>query len=171
MKPIPNNWNELSYDDKYRHIVGESTGVCHCNPSLEESCEKCVDLPDLKLEDRNYYNEALIITRHYRNISHIHGDQYGLYYDFLSLDDEENFNTNFKMYFIEGTDNFDQNFYDYMKSIRQADYYFHLRILNTNVDKNDDKRIISSGHLDSMLHTFLNSTNVVEVIFKKILLL
>ena len=63
MKPKPENWGILGYERQMNHMEGNDTGVCWCNSSLDESCDKCKDLPDVEEKDRNYHEEAIIISK------------------------------------------------------------------------------------------------------------
>ena len=167
MKIKPKNWDDLSPNDKYKITIGKATGVCLCNPSLGENCKWCKDLPDIKEEDRNYHEEAIIIASGLQNESMKNGDAYWMYKNFLELDDPKSFNDNFRHYFIGS--NFENGMWAYVKSIRQCDYYEHLSIVNTNFSKDDDDRFVSPGYLDSLLHTFMNTSEVPNNVFKKIL--
>ena len=36
MKIKPENWNTLGSERQMEHLIGESTGVCLCNPMLRK---------------------------------------------------------------------------------------------------------------------------------------
>jgi len=167
MKIKPKNWESLRTDDQYKHITGKATGVCLCNPALGESCEECKDLPDIKEVDRNYHEEAIILALGLQKESQINSDAYWTYSKFLELDDPESFNQNIRHYLI-GSE-FNNGWWAYHKSIRQCDYYSHLNIINTNLDTTDDNRYVSAGHLDSMLHTFINMSQAPLIVIKKLM--
>lgn len=170
MKPKPENWDRLGYERQMKHLIGEETGVCVCNLSLGESCDRCKDLPDVEEKDRNYHEEAIIIAKALSRKSHRDSDAYWMYNNFLQLDDPDTFNSNMRHYFIEEGYEFDNGFAYYHKLMRQVDYYDHLAIRNTNVDKNDEEKyFVSTGCLDSLLHSFIHISDVPYKVLKQLM--
>jgi len=167
MKIKPDNWKEMSKDTKFQFLIGERTHVCLCNPSLGESCDFCKDIPDIKEEDRNYHEEAIILALGYSRVSS-KDDEYWMYMSFLKLDDPKTFNQSMRYYFIEGGYDFDGGYELYCKSIRQCDYYFHLRIKTENPNENGED-YVSAGLIDSLLHSFLNISEIPYQLLKKLI--
>jgi len=170
MKPKPENWETLGYERQMKHLMGRDTGVCWCNPALAENCDKCRDLPDIKEEDRNYHEEAIIIAKSLSKESRKESDAYWMYKNFLELDDPNAFNHNIRYYFIEEGHEFDTGFAVYHKSIRQCDYYSHLHITTENRDENGND-FVSAGIIDSMLHTFINMSEIPYQVLRKLITL
>lgn len=170
MKAKPENWNMLGVDRQMEHMEGNGTGVCWCNSSLDESCDKCKDLPDLEPKDRNFHEEAIIIAKVLSRISRKDDDAYWMYKCFLELDDTESFNRNIMHYFYEEGLEFDEAFARYHKLMRQVDYYDHLSIKNTKADKNDEEKyFVSTGNIDSLLHSFIRISDVPYKVLKKLM--
>jgi len=167
MKPKPENWNTLGYVRQMRHITGRETGVCWCNPALGENCDKCLNLADVKEEDRNYHEEVIILARGMGRESN-KDDEYWMYKNFVELEDPEMFNFVIREYFIESGHDFDTGFAAYHKSLRQVDQYTHLRIDREKPDERGDT-CVSSGILGSMHHSFLNISEIPYNLLKYLL--
>ena len=167
MKPKPENWNTLGYVRQMRHITGRETGVCWCNPALGENCDKCLNLADVKEEDRNYHEEVIILARGMGRESN-KDDEYWMYKNFVELEDPDMFNFVIREYFIESGHDFDTGFAAYHKSLRQVDQYTHLRIDREKPDERGDT-CVSSGILGSMHHSFLNISEIPYNLLKYLL--
>jgi len=169
MKQKPDNWKNLGRDRQMRHLTRRATGVCMCNPSLGENCDACRDLPELKEEERNYHEEAMIVARSLSQESR-DDDAYWMYYNLIQLDDVESFNTHIRMYFIDTESTFNDAYAEYHKSVRQCDHYNYIALVR---DKDrpdaDGERYVSPGILDSMLHSFMNMSEVPYNVLKKLI--
>ena len=97
-----------------------------------------------------------------------HDDEYWIYKDLLVIDDPESFNTNIRYYFIEKGLEFDDAYACYHKSIRQTDYYSHIRMDREKPDE-DGETYVSSGILGSMLHSFLNTSSAPYNVLKRLM--
>lgn len=167
MKQKPENWKDLRPDDRIKFIMGRATGVCHCNPALGEACQDCKDLPDIKEEDRNYYEEVLILLRDMRNNSH-KSEVYSIFLTLIELDDEKTFNRAFRYEFIEnmGTEEYamENAFASYHKTLRQYDHYDHLTLTD-----NETGDYVSGGCFQSILYDLIHMSEVPYNVFKKLL--
>ena len=167
MKQKPIDWKDMRRDDKIRFIMGRNTGVCYCNNTLGENCEKCRDLPDIKEEDRNYHEEVILLLYDMRNISR-NPDAYSILLTLYELDDEETFNHAIRYEFVEnlGTEEYswDNAFAAYHKTLRQYDHYGHLTIVNTNKDFDE-----SGGCFQSILYDFIGMSEVPYQVIKKLM--
>jgi len=169
MKAKPENWKDLRIEDKVEHILGTRTNVCWCNPSLDESCKDCKDLPDIKEEDRNYHEELLLMLRNLTRMSR-RPERYSMFETLIQLDDEKTFNIAFRQDFVKGMGTgehaMENAFAAYHKTLRQYDHYNHLRI--TDTEKND---IVSSGCFQSLLYDLIHMSEVPYTMFKRLLAL
>lgn len=167
MKIKPKDWKDFRIDDKVKHIIGEATRVCYCNPTLGETCEKCKDLPNIEEKDRNYHEEVLLLLRSMRNDSSKY-EIYSILMTLIELDDEETFNDAFRYNFIENMEDeeyaMENAFAAYHKTLRQYDHYNHLRIFNEK--KND---VESSSCFQSILYDLIHISNIPYNVFKKLL--
>lgn len=168
MKPRPENWKELGSERQMRHLMGQATGVCWCNPSLDESCKDCKNLADIEEKDRNYLEEAIIIAKEMMKESPSKDDEYWMYKNLLEIDEPDSFNNNIRHYFIEENNSFDDGYAYFHKSMRQCDYYTHIIMRREKPDA-DGETHVSTGILDNMLHTFLNISNAPYNVIKRLM--
>ena len=167
MKQKPEDWKHYDPNRKFDFLVGESTGVCNCTPVFGETCKRCDAHPDIEEKDRNYHEEAIILARGMGRTSR-KDDEYWMFMDFLKLEDPETFNFVIREYFVEKGYDFDTAYAVYHKSLRQVDQYTHLRIDREKPDERGDT-CVSSGILGSMLHSFLNMSEVPYHVLKKLM--
>ena len=67
----------------------------------------------------------------------------------IQLIGEEDFNIKFNVYFLRDENTFEENFYDFHKSMRQTDFYE-----------------IGHGHLDMIFWNFIHMSEIPEYVFK-----
>ena len=171
MKAKPDNWKDLDIRRQMDLIMGRSTSVCNCTPSLGEHCKRCDGLPDIKEEDRNYHEEMLLLLRDMENNSR-QPEAYSILRSLYEIDDEESFNravreiNNNVIAYDENEYAMENSFAAYHKTLRQYDHYNHLQI--TDIKKKD---FVSSGCFQSILYDFIYMSEVPYNMMKKLLTL
>lgn len=169
MKQKPEDWKDLDIRRKIDFVMGRSTGVCNCTPTLGESCKRCEALPDIKPEDRNYHEEMLLMLRDMENTSR-QPEAYSILRTLYEVDDEESFNRAIgevvkNLNALSGEEYAMENsFAAYHKTLRQYDHYNHLQITDTNT-----KDFVSSGCFQSILYDFIYISEVPYNMMKKLL--
>jgi hypothetical protein len=93
-----------------------------------------------------------------------------MYYNLLQLDDAESFNTVIRAYFVVPEYTFNDAYAVFHKSVRQCDYYNHI-VITRDKDRPDadGERYVSPGILDSILHSFMNMSQVPYNVLKKLI--
>lgn len=168
MKKKPKNWDDLDRRQKTKYILGKETGVCSCNHTLGEFCNKCEKLPNIPIKDRNFHEEVMLLIRAMAEES-FKSDEYYLYLSLVELDDIESFNQQIRYYFFESKLPFDEAFPNYHKSIRQCDYYTHLTIVRDKKSPDANGEFERSGGvIDSLLYNFIHMSQIPYVVLKRL---
>lgn len=169
MKQKPENWKDLRRDQKIDFVMGETTGVCWCNATFKEDCDKCRDLPDIMEEDRNYHEEMLLMLRHVRDNSR-KPEIYSILLTLYEMDDEESFNRAVREV-VENVNSLGdaeyamENAYRaYHKTLRQYDHYNHLPYI-----EHKEQEFMVGGGFQSILYDLLNLSEVPYNMMKKLL--
>ena len=148
-------------------VMGESTGVCWCDSTFNETCDKCKDLPDIKEEDRNYNEEIFMMLRHVRDKSR-KPEIYSILLTLYEMDDEESFNRAVRYDFVEnmgdGEEAMENAYRSYHKTLRQYDHYNHLPY----VEFKGQEIMVGSG-FQSILYDLLHLSEVPYEMMKKLL--
>jgi hypothetical protein len=167
MKQKPENWKDLERNKKMAFVMGESTGVCWCDSTFNETCDKCKDLPDIKEEDRNYHEEMLLMLRHVRDNSR-KPEIYSIPLTLYEMDEEESFNRavsevveNAKAPYEEAMEN---AYRQYHKTLRQYDHYNHLPYI-----EHKEQEFMVGGAFQSILYDLLHVSEVPYNMMKKLL--
>lgn len=105
----------------------------------------------------NYYKEILkLIEVFSKNTSIQKNAEYALLTHLIMLYGESDFNSTFKVSFIDTEGEFGAKFHDFHKMMRQVDFY--------NISDFE-----GNGHLDMIFWNFIHISNVTETIFKAFL--
>jgi hypothetical protein len=115
----------------------------------------------------NYYVGIIKHIKFYAKYSHSEKEhsQCNILMHLVELLGEEEFNQEFKMYFIDGEQEFDDMFMEFHKSMRQTDFYSDC-FKRVEIENKKFERKSITSHLDMIFWNFIHTNDMTYKIFK-----